>query len=411
MGYIINSDVTLKGTPQLDAFGRLRVSNPFTLFDSQQRFGLDSSFKSNVASGGSVTFLPNQSSANLTVTSTTGSFAAREAAYTFRYQPGKSLLTMLTFVMSPASPGNTRQRVGYFGTDNGFYVELSNGLEFVKRSNVTGTVSLSNVAQVNWNGDKLLGSGPSGLTLDITKAQILWVDMEWLGVGSVRMGFVINGIFILCHTFNHANLIGSAYITTACLPVRYEIQTLNGAAPATSNLTQICSTVMSEGGSTAPLTLYSNLATFSATVGAGTWVPVISIQLAPGRLDSVCAIKQVEVVIKSTDDIVQWALWSNVTAANLTGENFLAAPPSTSILVDKSATAFSATTCQQVASGFASASGKTSGLIVFELGQYFSQIGRNSFTQTSDIFTLAFFNNTSQGTVDADALLSWQELL
>jgi hypothetical protein len=411
MGYIINSDVTLKGTPQLDAFGRLRVSNPFTLFDSQQRFGLDSSFKSNVASGGSVTFLPNQSSANLTVTSTTGSFAAREAAYTFRYQPGKSLLTMLTFVMSPASPGNTRQRVGYFGTDNGFYVELSNGLEFVKRSNVTGTVSLSNVAQVNWNGDKLLGSGPSGLTLDITKAQILWVDMEWLGVGSVRMGFVINGIFILCHTFNHANLIGSAYITTACLPVRYEIQTLNGAAPATSNLTQICSTVMSEGGSTAPLTLYSNLATFSATVGAGTWVPVISIQLAPGRLDSVCAIKQVEVVIKSTDDIVQWALWSNVTAANLTGENFLAAPPSTSILVDKSATVFSATTCQQVASGMVAAQGKTSGLAVFELGQYFSQIGRNSFTQTSDIFTLAFFNNTSQGTVDADALLSWQELL
>jgi hypothetical protein len=281
----------------------------------------------------------------------------------------------------------------------------------VQRSNVTGTIALSNVAQVNWNGDKLLGSGPSGLTLDITKSQILWIDMEWLGVGSVRMGFVINGLFILCHTFHHANLVVGAYITTACLPVRYEIQTLNGAAPATSNLTQICSTVMSEGGSNAPLTLYSNLATFSATVGAGTWVPVISVQLAAGRLDSVCAIKQVEVVIKSTDDIVQWALWSNVTAANLTGENFLAAPPSTSILVDKSATAFSATTCQQVASGLVAAQGKTSGLAVFELGQYFSQIGRNSFTQTSDIFTLAFFNNTSQATVDADVLLSWQELL
>ena len=411
MVYLFNSDVTLKATPQIDAFGRLRVSNPFTLFDSQQRFGLDASFRSNVASGGSVTFIPTQSSANLTVTNTTGSFAARESAYTFRYQPGKSLLTMMTFRMAPASPGNTRQRVGYFGTDNGFYVELANGLELVQLSNVTGTVALSNVAQVNWNGDKLLGSGPSGLTLDITKSQILWVDMEWLGVGSVRMGFIIDGIFILCHTFHHANMINTAYITTACLPIRYEIQTLNGAAPATSNLTQICSTVMSEGGSNAPLTLYSNLATFSATVGAGTWVPVISIQLAPSRLDSVCAIKQIEVVIKSTDDVVQWALWSNVTAANLTGENFLAAPPSTSILVDKSATAFSATTCQQVASGLVAAQGKSSGLAVFELGQYFSQIGRNSVTQTSDIFTLAFFNNTSQATVDADVLLSWQELL
>ena len=412
MVYLFNSDVTLKATPQLDAFGRLRVSNPFTLFDSQQRFGLDASFRSNVASGGSVTFIPTQSSANLTVTNTTGSFAARETGYTFRYQPGKSLLTMMTFTMAPVSPGNTRQRVGYFGQENGFYVELANGLEFVKRSNVTGTVTLSNVAQVNWNGDKLLGSGPSGLTLDITKAQILWVDMEWLGVGSVRMGFVINGIFILCHTFHHANLIPTAYITTACLPVRYEIRTLNGAAPATSNLTQICSTVMSEGGSTTPLTLYSNLCTFSATVAAGTWVPVISLQLAPGRLDSVCAVKQIEIVITSTGDTVQWALWSNVTAANLTGENFLAAPPSTSILVDKSATAFSATTCRQVASGIAThGSASASSVTVFELGQYFSQIGRDSFTGTSDIFTLAFFNNTAQGTVDALALLSWQELL
>jgi hypothetical protein len=127
----------------------------------------------------------------------------------------------------------------------------------------------------------------------------------------------------------------------------------------------------------------------------------------------VCAIKQIEVVVTSTDDIVQWALWSNVTAANLTGENFLAAPPSTSILVDKSATAFSATTCQQVASGLVTAGGFLSSpsIAVFELGQYFSQIGRNSFTQTSDIFTLAFFNNTAQGAVTADVLLSWQELL
>ena len=412
MVYLFNSDVTLKATPQLDAFGRLRVSNPFTLFDSQQRFGLDASFRSNVASGGSVTFIPTQSSANLTVTNAVGAFAARESAYTFRYQPGKSLLAMMTFTMAPVSPGNTRQRVGYFGADNGFYVELANGLELVKRSNVTGTVTLSNVAQTNWNGDRLDGNGPSGLTLDITKSQILWVDMEWLGVGSVRVGFVINGIFILCHTFHHANMIKTAYITTACLPVRYEIQTLNGAAPATSNLTQICSTVMSEGGATTPLTLYSNLATFSATVGAATWVPVISVQLAPGRLDSICAVKQVEIVITSTGDTVQWALWSNVTAANLTGENFLAAPPSTSMLVDKSATAFSATTCRQIASGLATqGSASSSSVTVFELGQYFSQIGRDSFTQTSDIFTLAFFNNTNQGTVDAQVLLSWQELL
>lgn len=412
MVYLFNSDVTLKATPQLDAFGRLRVANPFTLFDSQQRFGLDNSFRSNVASGGSITFIPTQSSANLTVTNTTGSFAARESSYTFRYQPGKSLLTMMTFVMSPASPGNIRQRVGYFGSDNGYYLELANGLEFVERSNVTGTVTYSNVAQVNWNGDNLLGSGASGLTLDITKSHILWFDLEWLGVGSVRVGFVINGLFITAHTFHHANFLKTTYITTACLPVRYEIQTMNGAAPATSNLTQICSTVISEGGYNSPLSLYSNLATVSVSLPASTWVPVISLQLAPGRLDSVCAVRQVEAAITSAGDIVQWALWSNVAPTNLTGENFQPAPPSTSVLVDKSSTAFSPGTCQQVASGMVSAgAASSSSVVVFELGQYFSQLGRDSFTKTSDIFTLAFFNNANQGTVDALVLLSWQELL
>lgn len=85
MGYIINSDVTLKATNQLDAFGRLRVSEPFTLFDSQQRFGLDEAFVSNTAVSGSVTYIPTQSSCNLTVVNSTGSFAARESGYIFQY--------------------------------------------------------------------------------------------------------------------------------------------------------------------------------------------------------------------------------------------------------------------------------------------------------------------------------------
>lgn len=412
MVYLFNSDVTLAYTPQLDAFARLRVSQPFTLFDSQQRFGLDLAFISNVATGGSISFIENQSSANLTVVNTVGSFAARETAYVFKYQPGKSQLILTSFTLNPSSPGNTRQRTGYFDVQNGFYVEMNNGIEMVQRSNVTGTVVNSNVAQASWNGDNLLGSGPSGLTLDPTKSQILWIDMEWLGAGSVRMGFIINGVMITCHTFYHANFITTAYTTTACLPIRCEIQSLTGSGPATSNLTQICSTVISEGGSTSPLSLFSNLASFSATVGASTWVPVVSLSLAPSRLDSVCAVRQIEAVLTSTGDVVQWALWSNVTAGNLTGENFHPSPPSSSVLVDKSATAFDPTTCRQVASGMLSAgAASASSIVVFELGQYFSQIGRNSFTLTSDIFTLAFFANTSQGSVAAEVLVSWQELL
>jgi hypothetical protein len=157
------------------------------LFDSQQRFALDRSFVSNTATGGNITFIPTQSSANLQVTITNNSFAARESRYVFKYQPGKSQLSMLTFVLGPQSSGNVQQRVGYFGSDNGFYLELSDNLYFVKRSNVTGTIVTTRVQQNTWNGDQLLGAGASGYTLDITKAQILFFDMEWLGVGSVRL--------------------------------------------------------------------------------------------------------------------------------------------------------------------------------------------------------------------------------
>ncbi len=412
MVYLFNSDVTLKSTPQLDAFGRLRVSQPSTLFDSQQRFALDRSFQSNTATSGSVTHIPTQSSANLTVVNSTGSFAGRESRYVFKYQPGKSLLSNMTFVMAPASSGNLRQRVGYFGTDNGFYLELSDTLYIVQRSNITGTVTNTPVASAAWNGDRLDGMGVSGYVLDITKSQIFFIDVEWLGVGNIRCGFILNGQYITAHTFQHANFSSSAYMTTACLPLRYEIQAVGSGGPATSNLTQICSTVISEGGYSQPIQLYSNLTSFNSTVGAGTWVPVMSIRLAPGKLEAVAIIRQVEVLITSTVDVLQWGLWSNVSGANLTGESFSSAPNSY-CQIDKSATAIDVSTCYQVASQLSSAgpgvsSGTTSAL---ELENYFSQIGRDSFSQTSDIFTLALFANSSQGTVTAECLLSWAEML
>jgi len=411
MVYLFNNQVALAQTPQLDAFGRLRVSQPHTLFDSQQRYGLDRSFVSNTASGGTVTFVPTQSSANLTVVNTSGSYAARETRYIFKYQPGKSQLSMMTFVMAPQSSGNLRQQVGYYGTDNGYFLQLSDQLYVCERSNVTGTVTHSNVAQSSWNGDKLNGTGPSAISLDMTKSQIFFIDMEWLGVGSVRTGFVINGQYIVAHTFHHANIVPNAYITTACLPVRYEIQALSASAPATSNLTQVCSTVISEAGYTEPLTLFSNLVTFTTLTVGTSWIPLISIRLDPSRLDSIAIMKQIELVL-TTADTLQWALWSNVTTTSLTGEVFSAPPNNGGVVVDKSATALNITGCWQVASGIVtnSTGGATSSSNL-ELNGYFAQLGRDSFSMTPDIFTLAVIRGTGSSTCSGFALLSWQELL
>jgi hypothetical protein len=152
------------------------------------------------------------------------------------------------------------------------------------------------IAQSQWNLDKLDGTGPSKKILDVSKAQIMFADIEWLGVGSVRCGFVLDGQFILCHAFHHANLIDSVYMTTACLPIRYEIENVAANTSSNSTLTQVCSTVISEGGyelqgDSRTLSLEPNSPRSLAT--AGTYYPVISIRLDPDKLDSIAVIRDI----------------------------------------------------------------------------------------------------------------------
>jgi hypothetical protein len=231
---------------QHDAFGRLRVSNPLTLFDSSHRYR-DNNLWNHlvVGTGSTVGFVTTQGLINIGIGTTAGCSVIRETTKVFAYQPGKSLLVLNTFVMN-ASKTNLRQRVGYFGADNGMYFEVDGDTSyFVERSLSLGTTT--RVAQEDWNVDKLDGTGLSGITLNPSKAEILWMDIEWLGVGTVRIGFVIDGKFIHCHSFHHANIIESTYITSGSLPLRYEIAN-TGITTSTSNLKQICSSVISEGG-------------------------------------------------------------------------------------------------------------------------------------------------------------------
>lgn len=271
-----------------DAFGRLRISEPYTVFDSSFRYPNSEGRWVNKTTGtASVSHNANQGLMDLTVGATSGDQIIRETDRTFAYQPGKSLLVMTTFTMSPANE-NLRQRVGYFGKFNGVYLEQDGLTKYiVKRSSITGSINNTRIAQSDWNVDKLDGTGPSGINLDLTKSQIFWVDIEWLGVGSVRSGFVINGQYIVCHIFHHANDIAGTYITTATLPIRYEI-TNTGSTGISSTLKQICSTVVSEGG-------YEQIGITRAASNPITGKeianivdnPMVSLRLRSGRTDAV----------------------------------------------------------------------------------------------------------------------------
>lgn len=270
----------------LDAFGRLRVSQPYTIFDSQNRYGLDDQFNTATVTGGSTTYLGNESTVRLDVTTASGAEVVRQSYRVMPYQPGKGLLLLATFVMNAAKTG-LRQRVGYFNSGNGVFLQQNDStLSFVLRTSTSGSPSdARTVAQADWNGDKLDGTGASGIILDVTKAQILWMDFEWLGVGSVRCGFIIDGEYIVCHTFNNANDIDKVYMTTAILPVRYEI-TNTAATASASSMKQICSSVVSEGGYQQTVAPQWARMTAATTVGTA-FEPLVSIRLNANSLGAV----------------------------------------------------------------------------------------------------------------------------
>jgi len=232
-----------------DAFGRLRVSQPTTLFDSQMQYDTQPLLWSQKLVGtASVTHRPLESAADFTLGTASGDSVIRQTRQYFRYQPGKSQYVFCTGAFGEAQDGTTKL-IGYGDDKNGiFFGQDGGGLFVLLRSNITGTPSdARKVYQADWSLDPLDGSGTTGLTIDATKAQIFALDIEWLGVGRVRIGVVIGGALIYCHEFLNANLNSTTYMTTANLPVRYEI-TNTAAVAAAPTLKQICCQVSSEGG-------------------------------------------------------------------------------------------------------------------------------------------------------------------
>jgi len=402
------------GSFPTDSFGRLRVSEPFTLFDSSHRYrdnGLWSTYTSGTASA---TFNASQGLMDLTIGTANNDEIIRETTKVFSYQPGKSLLVMNTFVMSPTKT-NLRQRVGYYGDDNGLYVELyGNALSLVERSLVTGIVTETPVAQADWNGDKLDGTGPSGITLDITKAQIFWMDIEWLGLGTVRLGFIINGQFILCHSFHHANLITSTYITTASLPLRYEIKNV-GVTSSSSNLKQVCSTVLSEGGYElrgAQQAVGTAVTSPFRLTTAGTFYPVVTLRLKSSastppvdRTDAVVIITALSLLGKTTGDTFNWQVRN---ASISSGGTWVSAGADSAVEYNLTATTLT-TAGRTMASGYFSTTQQTGGGIdILKEALFANQLERNGILGTAFEFSVVCAANNNNS--DLFASIDWEEI-
>lgn len=242
--------------PTLDAFGRLRVSNPATL--------LDNKIPSNSLAGGTLAFRSNnvidcnlvtgdgtavyELSKVIISSNSNGTYTSQSRKYCV-YQPGKSLIIMCSGLINgngiSTNPVTCYTQLGYFDNNNGLFFQYNStagaGIQVVLRNNGSDTFYLQN----NWNIDKMNGTGISSLNLDFSKTQLFIIDLEWLGVGRVRFGFYVFGRIYYCHQITNINVLSGPYIISANLPIRFQLTNTSGSP---GYLVQICQTVISEGG-------------------------------------------------------------------------------------------------------------------------------------------------------------------
>lgn len=412
---MLGSRLTASGTAT-DAFGRIRVSNPLTLFDSFHRYQENDKFTTSTSGTANTQYQVNESVIDMNVGTASGDKCYRESKRVFAYQPGKSLLILNTFVFNTQKT-NLRQRVGYFNTNNGVFFENDGtGNYLVLRSYVTGSVVEMRVAQADWNFDKFDGTGLSSQAqhsdhgnLDVSKANIFWIDIEWLGVGDVRCGFVVDGQMIPAHIFHNDNQNTTTYMTTSILPIRYEIEN-TGITATTSKMKQICSTVISEGGYqlegraksiSIPITSPKDLPT------AGTFTPVLSIRLKDSFKDALAVLKDVEFFGVTNNTSYRYKI---TIGGALTGASWTSVGNDSAIEYDTAATAITGGRDAQIGYVNVSAGAGGSAVNLSREMLFAYQLERDGFAASNNGVIITLSGTGAANGNDAVGAMTWEEI-
>ena len=355
-------DIEIGNNYSVDAFGRLRISEPHTLFDSKLIFDKASLFWDDQevsGSGTTSTHSVNEASVTLGV----GSDAGKRVRQTFmrpNYQPGKSQLILMTGNLCTSGGGSgVTSDFGIFDDNNGIFIQnKDNIINVVLRSKVTGSVVDEIVSQAGWNLDTLDGLGPTGIKIDFTKSQILMIDFEWLSVGRVRVALVLGGIPVYFHEFNNANKLSGAYMSTPNLPLRYQIEN-DDKGPA-STMRHICSTVISEGGRTALgiIRWASTAGVALITDAENTLFALIGIRLKSSHIGHSIEINNIALQIQTASELLEWVLILNPTVA---GTFTYSDQPNSGVQIALGATANTVTGGTQLLGGYDETGNNASG--------------------------------------------------
>lgn len=403
----------------IDAFGRWRVSEPVTLFDSKMLHdNLPLFWDEEIVNGGgstTATYSTVDASVTMTVDANSGDRVIRQSKTRFNYQPGKSQQVLFTFVLGNAV-ASTNKKVGYFNTStvspytaniDGLYLEQDGTTQnFVQAKNGTPTT----IPQSSWNLDPMDGTGPSEISLNWATTQIMIIDFEWLGVGRVRCGFVVDGLIYYAHEFLNANSLTSVYMSSPNHSCRYEIRSTGG----TASLQQICSSVASEGGEQGLGTLFykSTEGTHVVCAVENTVYSILAIRLKDTHLDTTIRLLNMAMQLQTTSHFGEWSIILNPTIggaglsfSDLANSAVQTAPGGAALTV----TGGTSIAGGFIESGSAAGKGSTGGSTTLELNNAL-RLG-SKIDGTRDVFVLCF--RPIAGTVNADVegALFWRELV
>lgn len=392
-----------------DAFGRLRVSQPYTLFDSFHRYQDNGRITQYTTGTSTSTHSITEGCVTISVGSNQGDLIYRESSRVFAYQPGKSLSILQTFCMSPAKPG-LRQRQGYFDANNGVFIERDGDqVSFnIRTTSYAGVPEIrEKVYQADWNIDPLDGSGISTKVLNLDVTQIMFTDIEWLGVGSVRVGFVIDGEFTPVHSFHHANIVGNTrpYMATACLPVRAELENTADTG-SSSSYRLICTTIMSEGGvelKGRARSVGHGIAAPYAIVASSVVYPIFTMKLKSNRMGGIVLPKNFTIGVDKAANY----RYSIVVGGVTTGGTWTDAGVTDSS-VEYKLGATSITGGNTVEIGYINASNQASVAPNLSDFPFQYQLERNSFTGVGFEFTICLETDSNTGP-KAWCSVNWEE--
>jgi hypothetical protein len=410
---------TTAGGSTGDAFGRLRVSDEYTLGDHKHIYNSNSSTYNTLAvNGATIAYRTNEAAIRLSTGNNPAARAVQQTKMYHHYMPGKSQLIKASANFYAAVLGVTK-RIGYYDDRNGIFLQQEGDgtLSFVIRTYVTGVaVDTRKVVQADWNIDKCNGTGNSGFNIDITKTQIFFTDFQWLGVGRVRCGFVHDGETIVAHEFYNSNVLPTVYISSPNLPIRSEV--LNTGATTGGYMDQICSTVVSEGGyAEAGVDFAVDGGIIAKNVTTSADLPIVAIRLKnafQGDLNRV-VVRLLEASVYAESNAIIWKLVKlpNLAALTLTNATWTAAHADSAVEYNLTGTAY--TGGETLANGFSGASspgGSTKGMgSATEPSPTTSKrnfIAQNMDSTDSEIYVLAA--RAIAGPATAWGALKWREI-